>query len=444
VGTRRRPWPLVALLALLAGAVALVAVGLSPGTEGDEPFAGPDDAHESRDVAVLTGRGEEPQGARLEEDSPPEAPAPVPAAAERGAPRPHRVRVLDARGAPIEAADVVLALAPGGAVLARTGADGWATLAVPEGSRILGVTASARGPLGSREILRLEDADGLDPAAIETLTAGGAVRVVLRTVDTRGNARSGQRIAYRAHGDEGNWYGTTSDSQGLVVLGVLPLGTRLDVRPAPRGRSPAEEAAIPWREIAADGLVADVVVGDAPAIRLRVRIGGLSKEARTPIAVLDAATGHEIFRAVHWGNGVWSAMEPVDDRPVEVVVGPTEDGRFARVRDHVPAPEVLDVEPGAVPVLSGWVVSPEAAAEGSVTATGRGFTASAAVDERGAFRFPGVPEEEVVLAAEVRVGAEALRGRLDHRHRAGAAVTVVVGRGPARADKPSAPIASRP
>jgi hypothetical protein len=87
---------------------------------------------------------------------------------------------------------------------------------------------------------------------------------------------------------------------------------------------------------------------------------------------------------------------------VEVFVGPTADGRFARLRHVAPTDDPIDVDLERGVALAGRLtaVGLRTPLRGTLGVRGRGFELLPALAEDGSFRIPGVPDEPFSLVVE--------------------------------------------
>lgn len=402
----RRPLIGLALLALVLGAgAAWLLGGREPDLEQAERRA-KDEGSPERPVLVGT-----PRAAPLEKPvpgSPPSTKSDEAGARPGGQTRERlRLRVVDSRGAPVPFVIVGVTTTEGGR-MARTGEDGTVVLALPAGElQRLEVEgrSGASNPLLAltkpEELARLADGDLVLPDLFD---------LVVRTVDGRGNLRPNERINFRPEGSRAYW-GETSDEKGICRLGPFRIGLRMGLRPGPRGVE-AERDPVDWRLVTVDWAPVDLVVGDAP--RLRLRVSGAPPDELVRIAVLDPDGGEPLFPPDRTQDRIWMAPALAANR-VEVLVGPTEDGRYARLRGVVATDEPLPADLKAGVPLTGRLDVAEAGAPlgGEVAAMGRGFEVRVAVSPEGRFRFPGLPDETVTLFAEASAGdGVRLQGRV--------------------------------
>jgi len=317
----------------------------------------------------------------------------------------HDLRLVDRAGRPIRGATVTFEVrARDGTRVVReasTDASGAARLDVPEGTLVRVRVDVGTGAANGLALERAAES-GLDLREFDEIVAQEHAVLALRTVDTRGNPRPLQRILYRRAGQAGGWWGETSDASGTCVVGTFPLHTRLEVRPGPRGLDSGQiDNPRGWQMVVVDGSVVDLEVGDEPRLRLRVR--GTYEPLQAPVAVLDATTGEPLF-PTHTATVApepWSAPALVPGKILEVLVGPLEDGRWKRMGPLVAQEEPIDVDllPGTP--LRGRVEgsSLPAGVRGRVRAVGRGFAVERAIAADGTFEFPGLPDEQFVVAA---------------------------------------------
>jgi hypothetical protein len=386
----------------LAGLAAAVAWGLGREEGGDADLV-PDgrrapEASADRPVLVAAPRTEPPPRA---------APAkrPETASAEHAKPDPdpatpeHLVfRLVDGRGQPLAYVRVRFTTAEA-VYEPSTNAEGRVEVDLDFG-RLSRVEVS--GSAGST-LAVVEGREELDRLRAGTLPVEGLAYLVVRTVDSRGDPRATQRILYRRESTDekpvlGFW-GETTDREGLSRLGPFRSGTRLQIRPGPRGERDLFTKT-DWRTVVVDGSQVDLVVGDRPRLRLRVH-REVSEEA-IPVSVLDPADGRPAFpSATLTPSQVWVAPA-LSLEVVEVFVGPTADGRFAR-RELAPEVEPIDVHLGPGLSVSGRASAQglKTPLQGTVVAGGRGFLVRVLVDSDGGFRLPGVPDEPMRFTAEL-------------------------------------------
>jgi hypothetical protein len=365
--------------------------------------------------ASRAGDSEPEKGADARREEPARADPPA-------APTTVRLRLTDAGGTPIPWVHVTVTTRTPAAkteeLRFRADADGVVALELPAGT-VEKVVVEGRG--GAPNPLMAWTA----PEEVERLAPGDLVvpevlHLVVRTVDSYGNPRAEQRILYRVEAEEGghaggNVWGETSDAEGLCRLGPFPPGTRLGLRPGPRGEG-SPFRLTDWRSVVVNGTRVDLTVGDAPRLRLRFRGAQATEEVR--IAVLDPATGEPTFPPDSVpGDSLWTAPALALER-VEVLAGPTAAGRVARVLNVVPTAEPIDVDllPG-VPI-QGRLSAPgmRTPLRGTVEVRGRGFLLSLPLDADGSFRVPGLPDEPAVFVAAATVeGGVSYRGAFERR-----------------------------
>jgi hypothetical protein len=327
---------------------------------------------------------------------------------------PERLRLLDDQGRPLAHVGVTIKTTAR-EVTTSTDREGYVG-SWPPTDELLGVRVS--GPADST-LFSLENADDIARLAAGTLVLE-TVMMVVRTVDSRGNVRPGERILFRMPPPEGTdgtgYWGETTDAKGLQTLGPFASGARVQLRPGPRG----ERVEFPkegWQTFVADGSQVDLVVRDAPRLRLRVR--GATEGEWVQVALLDAADGRPLFPPGKVQEGkIWTAPALAVER-VEVVAGPTESGRFVRMRDVWPTEEPVDVGllagPSYTGRVAGWGLREPL--KGFVYVLGRGFQAKVQLATDGTFLWPGGPDEplrfDTVLAGEDRVE---FMGTFERRH----------------------------
>ncbi len=333
-------------------------------------------------------------------------------------------RILDAVGHPVARARVVLSVQRLDGPLQvnlETDEEGRVDLAWPDGKvTSLEVDVSAYGE--SFEIVVREDDQGVDLTGLDEIPLGDLIYVPVLTVDPWRAPRPGERILFRSRTEgrePGGWWGATSDAEARLTLGPFPRGALLEFRAGPRGlSSDAIMDSRSWQRATADGAEIEVMVTTAP--RLRLSFPGLTAPTCVPISVLDMRTDRPAFppECPKIEDGTWTAPALADDLDAEVVVGPLDDGRFARL-EHVRlarAPVEVLLRPGRP--LTGRVTALQYvdAWTGQVAAYGRGFTVLRSLDAAGRFAFPGVPDEAFTLVATARPHAAARSlGGLVHR-----------------------------
>jgi hypothetical protein len=435
VGVRAfRGWAIVAAVA------AACAVGVGWLLRGGEP-EGADGERIARSAPTsdheaprLAGR---PDAAPAETANPTAVlPRPSDAAKAPTATRKVRLHFEDARGWPVANASVAIVVHGGGpesAVSAGTDGHGDAEVEAPEGrwdSLVLSV--SAPGGLGTVVVFSKTDAGGIDPRDLERVVLDSASYLVVRTVDSSGRPRPDERIVYRVIRDgvvASGYSGDTSAADATCRLGPFPNGTEVDLQAGARGRSYEEVLAAPWQRVRVDAGLVDLVVGEPPRLRLRIR--GLAAGQVPRVSALDPATGSSLF-----GSGDrfvppdrWESPSLAQTGPAEVVVGPLDDGRFAR-RQVVPSGEEIDIDLEAGLPMTGIVVSSDlkGTLRGTVTASGRGFWVTAPLDEEGRFRFPGLPDEDLSFEGRVRTEDGAICHGQVRRSRGATVIEIPVAR----------------
>jgi hypothetical protein len=402
---------LAALAALAVGAAAL-AVGplFGPSPPPDSPVG------ETRPLAAVPVpppplAGQVPHLARVEADPTAKAP-PAPRAPHAGAdpaPRTLRIAVRDAAGRPVVGAEVRVEVDGGVAARGRSSApDGVAEVRAPPGPVLAVSVRGAGGP----EVRRATDAPSVFGADdLEGLVLPEHALLVVRTVGPRGEPRPSERILFRPGGGRHpptDAWGETSDSEGFARLGPFALGSVVELQPGPRGTGAPWGGPDPaaWRPVEVGGREVDLVVNDLP--RLRVFVRGAEFGALVPLVLLDPESGEPLHPREHVdpAGGPWMAPALALGRTFELLAGPTGEGRLARVAALRPEEDPVEVElrPG-VP-LEGRALAPGAVrfVEGQVQARGRGYMGvHARLDERGRFRFAGLPNGPVTLVVHARV-----------------------------------------
>jgi hypothetical protein len=320
-----------------------------------------------------------------------------------------RIRVVDAIGRPVLRARIQVQIewSDGGESFNEyTDRDGGTTVVWEQG-RVVTLEVRVPAPGGYVRILSRRDPDGLDLEAIGEVRAQDRLQVSVRTVDPSGLPRPGQRILFRPRKLDawaGGWWGRTSDAQGWCSLGLFARGTRIEVRPGPRGLT-REQIAEPagWEAFFVDGTDVEVVVGEAP--KLRLAFPDVPAKTSLKIAVLDAETGEVLFPVQTFTRleAPWTAPALAPDRRLEVVVLDKRHGRFARLHDVRPAHEPLEVELERGFPFSGQVKAPGLTSVGSgwVRIKGRGFEILTTVLPSGRFRLRGLPDEPLAVTATV-------------------------------------------
>ncbi len=319
-----------------------------------------------------------------------------------------RLRTADGDAAPLSkvVAVVVSRNGPSTQIVVHVSPEGIAELKLtPAEVQMLTVKPFSRGKPGEQPtLLTWEPGQGALEALPPIVVKHAHVRA--RTVDSRGDPRPDQRVLFRrretGRPDPG-WYGQRSDDKGWLEIGPFPIGARIEMRPGWRGQRGKDLAATPdkWLRTRAGEEAVELFVGDQPRLLLTFTDRGDDKQL--PITVIDPATGRRAFPTVTIDvtdepEQQWRAPSLQEGKPYEVVVGPTQEGLFARVKlEEIPFLDVpIRLIPGTrvgghVTCARGWDVL-----SGKVQASGRGFTVVALFGPDGRFEFAGLPEGEHV------------------------------------------------
>ncbi len=284
----------------------------------------------------------------------------------------------------------------------QTGPDGRTVLALPPG-RPTAVRVETRGTggLGRVTVFSRSSASALDLSELAHLVLDAHELLIVRTVGEHGQPRPNERIEYRPLTQEtagAVWGGDTSDGDALCYLGPYPTGVEVELRPGAFGRTGKEAEATPWSRATVGGRTVDLNVGDNHP--LRVRVLGLRPGQKDPIVVTSSATQQVVARSDGVDpSGVWTSNPLAAGHPVDVLVGPLDDGRYARRTGVVPGHGVVEIDLVAGTPLTGGVDLPDGSGtvSGTVRLTGRDFQIEVPLDEYGRFGFPGVPDEDVTL-----------------------------------------------